>query len=36
MAWLGEHHSFVVKEFIQNGGSLIMKQRAFHICFALG
>jgi hypothetical protein len=25
----GEHHAFVVEEFIQNGGSPIMTQRAF-------
>jgi hypothetical protein len=29
MAWPGEQHTFIVKEFIQNGGSPIMMQRAF-------
>jgi hypothetical protein len=29
MAWSAEHRAFVVKEFIQNGGSPIMTQRAF-------
>jgi hypothetical protein len=33
MAWLGEHHAFVVEEFVQNGGSLILTQRAFRIRF---
>jgi hypothetical protein len=28
MAWLGEHRVFVVEEFIQNGGSQIMKQHS--------
>jgi hypothetical protein len=36
MAWSGEHRSFVVEEFIQNGGSPIMTQHTFRICFALG
>jgi hypothetical protein len=35
MAWSGEHHAFVVKEFIQNGGSPIIPQRAFSIHFVL-
>jgi hypothetical protein len=29
MAWSDEHHTFVVEELIQNGGSPIMMQRAF-------
>jgi hypothetical protein len=29
IAWSGEHHAFVVEEFIQNGGSPIMMQLAF-------
>jgi hypothetical protein len=36
MAWSGEHRAFVAEEFIQNGGSPIMTQRAFSIRFALG
>jgi hypothetical protein len=28
MAWSDEHHGFVVKEFIQNGGSPIMTLRS--------
>jgi hypothetical protein len=28
MVWSGEHRTFVVEEFIQNGGSPIMTQRA--------
>jgi hypothetical protein len=35
MAWSSEHRAFVV-EFIQNGGSPIMMQSAFRICFTLG
>jgi hypothetical protein len=35
MAWSDEHQGFVVKEFIQNGGSPIMTQRAFRVRFAL-
>jgi hypothetical protein len=35
LAWSGEHRAFVVKEFIQNGGSPIMMQHAFHIRFVL-
>jgi hypothetical protein len=30
MAWSGEHRAFVVEQFIQNGGSPTMTQRAFH------
>jgi hypothetical protein len=29
MTWSDEHRAFVVEEFIQNGGSLLMTQRAF-------
>jgi hypothetical protein len=29
MSWSGEQRAFVVEEFIQNGGSSIMTQRAF-------
>jgi len=36
MAWLGEHRTFIVEEFIKNGGSPVATQRAFRICFALG
>ena len=36
MAWLGEHPTFIVEEFIKNGGSPIATQRAFRIRFALG
>ena len=36
MAWLGEHQTFIVKEFIKNGGSPVATQRAFRIRFALG
>jgi hypothetical protein len=36
MAWSGENRTFVVEEFIQNGGSPIMTQRAFRIRFVLG
>ena len=36
MAWHGEHRSFVVEEFIKNGGSVISTQRAFRIRFELG
>jgi hypothetical protein len=36
MAWSDEHRAFVVEEFIQNGGSPIMTQRAFLIRFAFG
>jgi hypothetical protein len=36
MAWSGEHRALVVEEFIQNGGSPIMTQRALRIRFALG
>jgi hypothetical protein len=36
MALSDEHRPFVVDEFIQNGGSSIMTQRAFRIRFALG
>jgi hypothetical protein len=28
VAWSSEHRAFVVEEFIQNGGSLIMTQRS--------
>jgi hypothetical protein len=35
MLWSGEHRAFVVEEFIQNGDSPIMTQRAFGILFAL-
>jgi hypothetical protein len=31
MAWLGEHCAFVVEEFIQNGGSLIMMSGLSHL-----
>jgi hypothetical protein len=33
MASSDEHRAFVVEEFIQNGGSPIMTQRVFRICF---
>jgi len=36
MAWLGEHRTFIVEEFIKNGRSPVATQRAFRICFALG
>jgi len=36
MVWLGEHRSFIVEEFIKNGGSPIATQRAFRIRFELG
>ena len=29
MAWSGEHRSFIVEEFIRNGGSPVATQRAF-------
>jgi hypothetical protein len=35
MAWSGEQRAFVIEELIQNGGSPIMTQHAFRICFAL-
>ena len=35
MPWSGEHHAFVVEEFIANGGSLIATQCALRIRFAL-
>jgi transposase len=35
ISWWTEHSSFVVKEFIQNGGLLIMTQRALCVCFGL-
>jgi len=36
MAWLGENRSFIVEEFIKNGGSPVATQHAFRIRFALG
>ena len=36
MAWLEEHRTFIVEEFIKNGGSPVATQRAFRIRFALG
>jgi len=36
MTWTGEHHTFVVEEYIRNGGSAISSQRAFCISFQLG
>ena len=36
MAWSGEHRTFVVKEFIKNGGSPVATQRAFRNRFAPG
>jgi len=36
MVWLGEHRTFIVEEFIKNGGSPVATQRAFRIRFALG
>jgi hypothetical protein len=36
MAWSGEHRTFIVDEFIKNGGSPVATQRAFRIRFALG
>jgi hypothetical protein len=36
MALSGELSAFIVEEFVQNGGSSIMTQRAFRIRFALG
>ena len=35
MAWLEEHRTFIVEEFIKNGGSPVATQRAFRIRFAL-
>lgn len=31
MAWSAEHYAFVVEEFINNCGSPILTQRAFHV-----
>jgi len=36
MVWLGEHRTFIVEEFIKNGGSPVATQRAVRIRFALG
>jgi hypothetical protein len=36
MAWHGEHHAFVMEEYIRNGDSVITTQRAFRIRFELG
>jgi len=36
MAWLEEHRAFIVEEFIKNGGSPVVTQRAVRIRFALG
>jgi len=36
MAWLGEHRTFIVEEFIKNGGSPVATRRSFRIRFALG
>jgi len=36
MIWLEGHRAFIVEEFIKNGGSPVVKQRAFRIRFALG
>ena len=36
MIWLGEYPTFIVEEFIKNGGSPVATQRAFRIRFALG
>jgi len=36
MVWLGEHRAFIVEEFIKNGRSPVVTQRAVHIHFALG
>ena len=36
MVWLEEHRTFIVEEFIKNGGSPVATQRAFRIRFALG
>ena len=36
MVWLGEHRTFIVEEFIKNGGSPVATQRAFRIRFVLG
>jgi len=36
MVWLEEQPSFIIQEFIKNGGSPVATQRAFRIRFALG
>jgi hypothetical protein len=36
LVWSDEHRAFVIEEFIQNGCSPIMTQRAYRICVALG
>jgi hypothetical protein len=36
MAWSGEHRTFIVEEFIRNGGSPVATRRAFRTRFALG
>jgi len=36
MAWLEEHLTFIVEEFIKNGGSPVATQRTFRIRFVLG
>jgi len=36
MAWLEKQRTFIVEEFIKNGGSPVATQRAFCIRFALG
>ena len=36
MVWLEEHRTFIVEEFIKNGGSPVATQSPFRIRFALG
>jgi len=36
MAWLEEHRTFIVEEFIKYGGSPVETQSAFRIRFVLG
>jgi len=36
MAWLEEHRTFIVQEFIKNGVWPVATQRAFRIRFAIG
>jgi len=36
MAWSVEHRTFIVEEFIRNGGSPVATRRAFRTRFALG
>jgi len=36
MVWLEEHRTFIVEEFIKNGGSSVATQRALRIRITLG